>query len=310
MKKLLLKTTGYLYIEAGFTEWLDILGYSQHAIYNLPTHVHEFLWWLEQRSIKELSGVNQMVVDEYYEWLKTRKNHRLGGGLSNSSINKHRQALLLFFSYLRQAKHADLQVINLRSELPEDSKIQVLTREEIKELYQQTYGHDEGRRAAILSSRDRAMLAIFYGCGLRRNEGVHLDLTDVDYHRRLLRVRKGKNYKERFVPVHPSNLKHIENYVYDWRIKQNTATGETALLISMKGKRVNGQSLLLRLKTLQQRSNGLLRSKRIGLHTLRHSIATHLLAQGMELEKIARFLGHSSLESTQIYTHLTEDNDL
>jgi len=310
MKKLLLKTTSYLYIEAGFTEWLDILGYSQQAIYNLPTHVHEFLWWLEQRSIKELSQVNQMIVDDYYEWLKTRRNHRLGGGLSNNYINKHRQALLLFFSYLRQAKHADLQVLNLRSELPDSAKIEVLTREEIKELYQQTYDHGQGIQAEILSNRDRAMLAVFYGCGLRRNEGVHLDLTDVDYHRRLLRVRKGKNYKERFVPVHPSNLKHIENYIYDWRIKQATALGETALFISMRGKRASGQSLLLRLKTLQQRSNGLLRIKRIGLHTLRHSIATHLLAQGMELEKIARFLGHASLESTQIYTHLTEDNDL
>ena len=307
MKKLLLKTTSYLYIEASFTEWLDILGYSKQAIYNLPTHVREFLWWLEQRQIQNLSQVNQLTVDEYYEWLKTRKNHRLGGGLSSSYINKHRQALLLFFSYLHQANHADLQRVILKSELPDSAKIEVLTRKEIKELYEQTRGHNLGKRAEVLNSRDRAMLAVFYGCGLRRNEGVHLDLSDIDYTRKLLRVRKGKNYRERHVPIHPSNLKHLEEYVYDWRIKQGAAPGETALFISMKGNRANGQSLLQRLKVLQQRSNGLLQIKKIGLHTLRHSIATHLLAEGMELEKIARFLGHQSLESTQIYTHLNEE---
>jgi len=71
-------------------------------------------------------------------------------------------------------------------------------------------------------------------------------------------------------------------------------------------KRLSGQSLILRLKLLQSKTNTPeLMEKEIGLHTLRHSIATHLLAAGMDLESISKFLGHSSLESTQIYTHLT-----
>ena len=77
----------------------------------------------------------------------------------------------------------------------------------------------------------------------------------------------------------------------------------------MKHQRMNGQSILLRIKHTQAKAdNKALRDKTIGLHTLRHSIATHLLQNGMELEMISRFLGHSSLESTQIYTHLVDDN--
>jgi len=77
----------------------------------------------------------------------------------------------------------------------------------------------------------------------------------------------------------------------------------------MRGTRMKGQSLSLRLKLLQQKTDDIeLQQKDISLHTLRHSIATHLLAAGMNLEKISQFLGHSSLESTQIYTHLAGQN--
>ncbi len=82
-------------------------------------------------------------------------------------------------------------------------------------------------------------------------------------------------------------------------------------LISQRGVRMNTQSMALRLKLLQQRTDDItLQQKNVRLHVLRHSIATHLLQNGMELDKIARFLGHSSLESTQIYTHLVQkDNE-
>jgi integrase/recombinase XerD len=81
--------------------------------------------------------------------------------------------------------------------------------------------------------------------------------------------------------------------------------------VSQRGLRMNGQSMLLRLKILIQRvDNTELQSKEVGLHTLRHSIATHLLQNGMKLEAIAKFLGHSSLESTQIYTHLIEQENV
>ena len=158
-----------------------------------------------------------------------------------------------------------------------------------------------------MQSRDRAMLAIFYGCGLRRNEGVNVDLSDINFDRSILHVRKGKNNKERMVPISKASLKHLQGYIYDHR-HQLIRSKEEALFLSQQGKRMQGQSMLLRLKKLQYLTGDLdLLNKEIGLHTLRHSIATHLLSAGMKLESISRFLGHSSLESTQIYTHLLEE---
>jgi len=81
--------------------------------------------------------------------------------------------------------------------------------------------------------------------------------------------------------------------------------GVEALLVSQRGGRIAGQSLLLRVKTLAERAG--LDPAEIRLHTLRHAIATHLLREGMPLEEIRQLLGHESLESTQIYTHLVED---
>jgi integrase/recombinase XerD len=121
----------------------------------------------------------------------------------------------------------------------------------------------------------------------------------------LLHVRKGKNYKERLVPISKTALKHLQDYIYDHRLEILQGCKSEALFISMKLKRMDGQTMLIRLKYLQhQTENADLIEKEIGLHTLRHSIATHLLQAGMPMESIARFLGHGSLESTQIYTHL------
>jgi integrase/recombinase XerD len=149
------------------------------------------------------------------------------------------------------------------------------------------------------------MLTVFYGCGLRRNEGYNLDLSDVNLDKQLLYVRKGKNYKERMVPFNRTNAKYIEDYIYDWRPQITASKKEGAFFISQRGTRMDTQSMAIRLKLLQQRTNNIhLQQKNVRLHVLRHSIATHLLQNGMSLEKIARFLGHSSLESTQVYTHL------
>ena len=154
------------------------------------------------------------------------------------------------------------------------------------------------------------MLTVFYACGLRRNEGYHLDISDINFDRQVLHVRKGKNYKERFVPFNKTASNYLQEYLYDWRSFLVKDKKQDAFFISQKYHRMGGQSLLLRLKILLQRTEmPQLQEKEIGLHTLRHSIATHLLSAGMQLDNIAKFLGHSSLESTQVYTHLAEEQN-
>ena len=147
-----------------------------------------------------------------------------------------------------------------------------------------------------------------YGCGLRRNEGYHLDLSDINLDRKILYVRKGKAYKERIVPFNSTNAKYIEQYIYDARPQLIKNGKQNAFFITKRGRRMQAQSMAIRLKLIQQRSdNNALKQKGVRLHVLRHSIATHLLQNGMDIENISRFLGHSSLESTQVYTHLMEE---
>ncbi|MEQ8336962.1 MAG: tyrosine-type recombinase/integrase [Cyclobacteriaceae bacterium] len=311
MKKLALSNESFRYLEKSFREWLDVQGYAESTVYRLPPHVRELLHYLEGQGVKHIRDLNIKHIKSYYRKLKERSNQRRGGGLSNGHLNKHIQALRRFTEYLRKVGRLDIPEVRLHNEATE-SRIIYLTVYEINLLFKSTYLLPEKRsntsEAVIeaIQARDRAMLAIFYGCGLRRNEGVCLDVGDINFDRSVLHVRNGKNYKERLVPVSKANLKYLQDYVYDYRPELVRGSRTEALFISCNStRRLQGQSLSIRLKLLQhQTEDADLQEKEIGLHTLRHSIATHLLQAGMKLESISRFLGHSSLESTQIYTHL------
>lgn len=313
MKKLVLKNPSFRYLEQSFKEWLDVLGYAPISVYNMPLQVRELLHYLESENITSIKELDVNHIKEYYNKLKERSNARRGGGLSNNHLNKHIQSLRKFTDYLRQVGRLTLPELQIKNEEAQPKNIAVLTEEEIQLLFKATHKMPErvphynlnAAQVEAMQSRDRAMLAIFYGCGLRRNEGVNVDVGDINFDRSILHVRKGKNYKERFVPISKVSLKYLQDYIYDHRPEIVQGNKSEALFISMKARRMDGQTMLLRLKYLQhQTENEDLIEKEIGLHTLRHSIATHLLQAGMELESIARFLGHSTLESTQIYTHL------
>jgi len=315
MKKLLLQNSKYLYLIESFGEWLDILGYSEQTIYQLPIHVKEFLYWLEQKNIQSIGQINPEQIQDYYYQLRERKNHRRGGGLSLAYLNKHQQAISKFFDYLRQSGRLDFPSINLKNEVKTESLPNILSQAEVKQLYNSTYLEMNEEQAEIwkrkpaylwevLQQRDRAMLSVFYGCGLRRNEAWHLNVKDIDLDKNRLHVRKGKGYKERFVPIHESNKKHFEIYLYNSRLNLLKSNKNEAFLISERSNRMSKNALQKRLQTIVERAE---LYKNISLHSLRHSIATHLLQNGMPLNKIQQFLGHSSLESTQIYTHLSAD---
>jgi integrase/recombinase XerD len=159
------------------------------------------------------------------------------------------------------------------------------------------------------------MLVCFYSCGLRRNEVVHLNINDILFDKERLFVRQGKNYKERFVPINKHSSNILETYIYDYRTEFKSHNETEALFLNYRGTRLQGMSFANRLKAiikatnnkdLQQRNTCAEPGRSITLHSLRHSIATHLLEQGADIEHISTFLGHASLESTQIYTHFLE----
>jgi integrase/recombinase XerD len=315
MKKLPIKSQAFRYIERSFKEWLDVLGYAEQTVYSMPNYIRGLLHYIEQKGKTEVQHITRDLIKEYYySHLKNRPNQRKSGALSSSHLNKHLQALYKFCDYIRQSGRLIIPPLNITWEERGREKITVLTEEEIKQLYKACDLYPEGTQHRkpnwfypAMALRDKAMLAIYYGCGLRRNEGLHIELNDILWDKQLLYVRKGKNYKERFVPISKTGLKHLENYLYDARPMLTKHNKDEVFFINERGKPMQGQMMLLRLNGLITRTeNTALQEKEIGLHTLRHSIATHLLANGMKLEKIKDFLGHSSLESTQIYTHLLE----
>lgn len=326
MKRLPVTAAPYQYIEKSFKEWLEALGYSWQGVYYMPIQIRGLLNYLERQNKTDLKDItHEAITNYYYQELKQRKNlMRDAGTLSNKHLNKNLQALRKFVEYLRQTGKLQIPLLNIKQEEIIDNKPTVLTEEEIQQLYKATEIIPDKMKHAkprefyeILNHRDKAMLSIFYGCGLRRNEGYHLNITDIRLESAVVHVRKGKGYKERFVPISKKGIEHITTYLYDARPMLITDNKEEAFFLNHNGKRLGGQMLMLCLQNLAKRTEQMeaegghpaTGGKEIGLHTLRHSIATHLLAHGMSLEKIKDFLGHSSLESTQIYTHLINEKD-
>ncbi|HMU15367.1 MAG TPA: tyrosine-type recombinase/integrase [Flavobacteriales bacterium] len=313
MKKLPLSSAAFQYVEKAFGEWLDVLGYVPHTVRRTPIHVREFMHWLEQQGVQRIEAIEARHFRDHYQHVQQRMNERDGGALGASTLNKHRQALVLFAQYLRKVARQALPHIELQAQTIEDHELEVLSVEQVRKLFAMASEPHEAHYtmknyAEALAQRDRALLVIFYGCGLRRNEGHHLDVGDVDLDSKLLRVRKGKARKERLVPFNDTNARYLSEYMFEGRLQLLRSRNEGALFVTVSGKRQSTESIAMRLEQLQRRSDDeRMKERPITLHGLRHSIATHLLQGGMSLEKIARFLGHSSLESTQIYTHLEAD---
>ena len=145
-----------------------------------------------------------------------------------------------------------------------------------------------------------------YGCGLRVNEVSQLNKEDLRLTENLIIVQKGKNSKRRLVPVNDTISKELQEFL------ENREQKTSAIFTHSKGGRIKPWTLNKLLKKLIKRTHfGKQLSTeelgKIGMHTLRHSIATHLLENGMKLERVQQFLGHSFIESTEIYTHITQN---
>ena len=136
----------------------------------------------------------------------------------------------------------------------------------------------------------QVILVLLYSCGLRRNEAVHIDCSDILFEKQRLYVRKGKNYKERFVPINHYNLKLLEDYVFDARIDFKVASLSDYVFVSRRSTKISGCTIENDLKMIIKASNKeALQNKNITPHMLRHSIATHFLKAGMKIEDINGF---------------------
>jgi integrase/recombinase XerD len=285
-------------ITESFEKWLRTLEYADSTVYASVRYVNEFLFYLKSSEITCLEAIQPEILTNYHKHLQNRKNKRFSCGLSDNYITSNINAIKRFSRYLQETGKPFFE-IPIKTKQDKETNKTILTQTEIKALYK-ACDND------ILGIRDRAILSIYYGCGLRRSEGINLNLTDILLKEKRVYVRKGKNYKERYVPMTEAVKDDLENYIYVARekIRSFKNTKPEALFLSMQVKRLCGNALIRRIHKLAESA---VIQKETGLHTLRHSIATHLLQSGITLEEVKQFLGHSSLESTQIYTHLANE---
>lgn len=275
-------------ITSQFKAHLERLGYSKTSIYALPRCVADFI---RQQNIEDLKKVIPQHIQNYHEHLQTRPNKNKPGALSESYISHHIFALKLLFKWLEATgKITTNPISGLEFPSPKTKAREILSPEEIKQLYNECETYKE-----------RAILSIYYGLGLRRTEGIKLDVKDVHFRTSLLYVREGKGAKRRVVPMSGQVKEDLQNYLLKER---RSRENETAFLVGKMGRRMNPNRVIRILNELLERA-GI--EKEITLHSLRHSIATHLLENGLSVENVRDFLGHSFLESTQIYTRISNN---
>ena len=274
-----------------FRNYLLQLGYSKSSVYMLPECVKEFL---EYHSTTTPEAVTQKHIESFYNWLQVRPHKRNEGGLSESYIYHHVYALKLFFSYLEetgQIKYNPISVMKFKR--PKHNTREPLTKAEINRLFE-----------TAQSLKETAMLHLFYSCGLRRSEAVELNTKDVHFKSCMLYVREGKGHKRRAIPITTKVSEELENYYLQERSdSQRKAKDQEAFILNRIGRRMSGDSYNRIIKGIVKTS-GIARL--CTLHHLRHSIATHLLENGLSLENVRDFLGHSYLEATQIYTKVSK----
>ena len=154
------------------------------------------------------------------------------------------------------------------------------------------------------SYRDRAMLEVLYASGIRVTELVSLDLDDVDLDQHFIRCM-GKGSKERLIPIYHHAVEAVDEYLHEGRPSIEGPKSKQAMFLNRRGDRLTRQGMWLILKGLAEKA-GI--QRKITPHTLRHSFATHLLSGGAPLRHVQELLGHASITTTQVYTHLTSEH--
>lgn len=277
-----------------------MLRQVESSVRVLLRDVRRFLSWLQARRI-ELSSVRTADVAAYHADLfnERRKDGRpYSAGYQHSRLG----AVKAFFRFLYRRglllhdPAAAVEYPRLPVQLPRV----ILTREEARRLM------EAPPRRTLEGLRDRAILETLYGTGIRAAEISKLSLEDVDTEERLLRVVLGKGKKDRNVPLTSSAAAAIDAYLVRARPRLARGTKERWLFLANRGGQMKNQTLN---RVLHHWSKEAGIRKRVSCHTLRHSVATHLLKGRADIRHIQALLGHASLATTQRYTKV-EISDL
>lgn len=275
-----------------FLTYLEVeRNYSRNTVANYRVDLLDFKKFLirlndSQPSIGE---IDHLAIRGYLGDLQERQ-------LSRSTVLRKLSTLRSFFRYLARRGYLDtdptsaLATPKVRRKLPE-----FLELSEVEALLSAPDTKN------IVGLRDQAILELLYSTGMRVGELLALNLPDMDRQSALVKVR-GKGKKERILPVGRTAMTALDNYLA--RRYELSSRPSQAVFLSQRGNRPDAKSIRRRIEKYA-RDAGI--KKKITPHTLRHTFATHMLNAGADLRSVQELLGHASLSTTQIYTHVTAD---
>ena len=262
---------------------------SPHTIEAYRSDLAQFAEWASRSKVVDLDEIDRRLLRRFVAWLsQNRYAHR--------SISRKASAVR---ALLRWALHRDLIAANPADGLAApklDRPLPRVLKEDAAEALIELPLDDDPRGV-----RDRAILELLYGSGLRVSELCGLDVGDVNVRDGRLRVT-GKGRKERRLPMTPQAAESIRTYVAEARpsLMKEGAAAEDALFLNSRGTRMGARSVRDRVARYSSEIGGA-----VGPHALRHSFATHLLDGGADLRIVQELLGHENLATTQIYTHVS-----
>jgi integrase/recombinase XerD len=257
-----------------FEQWLTSKRYSPNTIKTYLDCVKVFFMFFPNKSHQFIT------IDDIIQF---NNDYIIARQLSSTYQNQFVNSLKLFYKIIEH-KQIDIDIIHrprTERKLP-----RVLSKEEVKTIL-----------TAHGNIKHRTMLSLIYACGLRRSELLNITFKDINRDRLTLHVFQSKGKKDRIVPLSPKILEMIEDYYRAYRPKVWLFEGQEP------GTQYSGRSLQLILKSALKKGNI---KKPATLHWLRHSYATHLVENGTDINLIKELLGHNSLNTTQIYTHVSQ----
>ncbi len=246
-----------------------------------------FIEWARSRGLAGPSDVTLRVLRDYLAFMTSRGDER-------TSIVRRRASLRSYFGWMAERGHlAESPAARLSAPRPNSRLPKIVVREQLENLLDDDWGEDEW------ATLDRAVCEVLYGAGLRVGELCGLELDSVDFAQGLLLVM-GKGRKERIVPLHRRGLEAVRLWITDARddVARDDSPPE-ALFFNRRGHRIGPRDVRRILDNRVARGH-------IHPHALRHTYATHLLEGGADLRVVQELLGHESLTTTQIYTHVSK----
>ncbi len=280
-----------------FTEYQQMKNFSDNTVDTRRKHCNDFIVWCDKRSLTRVDEVNRPILQRYQKHLfyyRTRQDKPLSfrSQLHRLSSVRVWYAWMTRNNYLLSNPASELELPKVGKSLPKE----ILSPVEAETVLNQT------NLQSPLGIRDRSIMETFYSAGIRRQELANLDVYDLDTRLGVLRIRSGKGNKDRVVPIGKRAIEWALKYQFDIRPGFVTDPNENAFYLGAEGLRLSGYQLGSIVKgCITAAETG----KSGSCHLFRHSMATAMLENGADIRYIQAILGHASLETTQIYTHVS-----